>query len=121
TGINNDWGPPVSLHLKNEGHKRITVEKDAIRFTSGSILLNGILLKPAGINRFPVVVLVPGSGAQGVATTMYRSLGYILADHGIGAVIYDKRGVGGSEGNFEEATFSELADDALAAIHFIKR
>jgi alpha/beta superfamily hydrolase len=39
---------------------------------------------------------------------------------GIAALIYDKRGVGASNGSWKSSPFSALADDALAWVHFLK-
>ena len=45
-----------------------------------------------------------------------------LASHGIAAlVIYDKRGVGKSIGNWMQSDFIDLADDAVAGITLLKQ
>jgi dienelactone hydrolase len=47
-----------------------------------------------------------------------------MADHfvrkGIAALIYDKRGTGSSTGDWQEATFEDFAQDALAAVTYLK-
>ena len=43
-----------------------------------------------------------------------------FARHGIAALTYDKRGVGASTGNWEEASFDDLAGDALAGVELLK-
>jgi dienelactone hydrolase len=43
-----------------------------------------------------------------------------VAQCGIAALIYDKQGLGKSTGDWKTATLSELADDALAGVRFLK-
>jgi pimeloyl-ACP methyl ester carboxylesterase len=43
-----------------------------------------------------------------------------FARAGIAALIYDKRGVGQSTGDWQKAGFEDLATDALAGIHFLQ-
>jgi pimeloyl-ACP methyl ester carboxylesterase len=43
------------------------------------------------------------------------------ARHGVALLTYDKRGVGDSTGDWERSSFLDLADDALAAVHFLQQ
>jgi pimeloyl-ACP methyl ester carboxylesterase len=43
-----------------------------------------------------------------------------LIRHGIAVLGYDKRGVGGSTGDWNTATFEDLAGDAVAAVAYLK-
>ena len=52
--------------------------------------------------------------ARNCATCMW-GLGYLYAARGFAVLSYDKRGVGKSTGNWREASFEDLADDAVAA------
>ncbi|MEM1190347.1 MAG: alpha/beta hydrolase [Pseudomonadota bacterium] len=90
-----------------------------IEFISGDATLSGSLVLPAdGRVLRAVVVFVHGSGPQ------ERSLP--LANHfarsGVGAFVYDKRGVGKSGGRYEAAqavsgdNIDRLAEDAAAAL-----
>ncbi|HXQ73724.1 MAG TPA: alpha/beta hydrolase, partial [Pyrinomonadaceae bacterium] len=47
-------------------------------------------------------------------------LGYLYAARGFVVLSYDKRGVGKSTGNWGEASFEDLADDAVAAARFLQ-
>jgi hypothetical protein len=62
--------------------------------------------------------MVHGSGAQD--REPYRVIADKFAKNGISVLIYDKRGVGESSGNWEIASIQELADDALSAVKFLK-
>lgn len=115
TGQNLDWGPPVSIHLRRSAVTS-TVRVEPIRFESGSLSLVGELLVPRGNPPFPAVVLIEGSTTQGRENWTYRSIGELLARNGIAAFIYDKRGVGESDGVIEVAAFDDLASDAADAV-----
>ena len=47
-------------------------------------------------------------------------LGYLFVARGFAVLSYDKRGVGKSTGNWREASFEDLADDAVAAAKFLQ-
>jgi pimeloyl-ACP methyl ester carboxylesterase len=51
---------------------------------------------------------------------VFWGLGYLYAAHGFVVLSYDKRGVGKSTGNWGEASFEDLADDAVAAARFLQ-
>lgn len=98
---------------------------DYVEFYSGRSKLVGRLLLPEGEGPFPAVVFVHGSGT--VTRSKDASHGKQLRDAGFAAFLYDKRGVGDSEGLFVPASteISEwrlplLADDALAAVAFLQ-
>ena len=60
-----------------------------------------------------LVVLVFGSGQDSAVTFNYVQ--HLLPTYGIAVFVYDKRGTGRSTGRFT-VDFSELADDAIAAV-----
>jgi fermentation-respiration switch protein FrsA (DUF1100 family) len=71
--------------------------------------------------RVPGVVIVHGSGPQdrhGYASIV-ELLAVQFARAGAVALVYDKRGVGSSQGNWASAGFSELGVDARAALEFL--
>lgn len=70
-----------------------------------------------------VAILIPGSGpvdrdgdARRLPLGIQRQLAQGLAEHGIGSVRWDKRGVGESAGDFLSTGFHDLVDDALAVV-----
>ncbi len=83
-------------------------------WTDGDVTLAGSLLLPSGSATVPAVVFLHGSGPEGRWAS--RFLAMQLASHGIAALIYDKRGVGQSTGNWRQATPNDLARDAAAAV-----
>lgn len=62
----------------------------------------------------PVLVLVQGSTWNTRTEPRYRSQAVFFARHGFAALTYDKRP------GFENAAFSDLADDAAAAVRYLK-
>jgi pimeloyl-ACP methyl ester carboxylesterase len=67
------------------------------------------------------VVLVGGSGPSDRDNdTFFPPLRRHLLDAGIAVLSYDKRGVGGSSGDWRTATLTDLATDATAAVDFLR-
>jgi hypothetical protein len=92
--------------------------------------LMGTLSKPASTPspayRFPAIVLVGGSEPidreESVAgVPVFGQLASALAEAGFIVVRYDKRGVGQSGGRADTANLSDYAEDAGAAVEFLRR
>ncbi len=87
--------------------------------------LAGTLTIPKGNGKYPAVILVTGSGPQDRDETLLMHKPFaVLADYltrnGIAVLRYDDRGVGLSKGSFAKATSMDFAQDALAAVEFLK-
>lgn len=90
------------------------------------VTLAGTLTLPKGKGPFPAVVLISGSGPQNRnEEIMGHQPFWVIADYlssnGIAVLRYDDRGVAQSTGNFASATSFDFAEDALAAITFLKQ
>jgi len=122
TGISEKWNPKIRLHVKKTPAREKPYIKETITFNNDDVKLSGMLYHPRNIIKNPVnyVILVHGSGAQDRFSPYYISLGYSLAKNGFGVLLYDKRGTGLSSGNFETSSMEELADDAVAALNYLK-
>jgi uncharacterized protein len=97
----------------------ITLEE--VHFRHASDLLAGTLFLPQKAGRHPAVILVLGSGAQdraygGTGT----ALGRHFARHGVACLSWDKPGVGKSTGDYQRQTFRDRAEEALAAVRFLR-
>lgn len=122
TGDNKAWGPPVTLHLKRRPKEQtLSYPQEEVRFRNGTVALAGTLYKPVTAAPHPLMVIVHGSGAQGRAESYYRFWGNFFAQRGVAALLYDKRGVGRSTGNYETATFDDLAGDVVAAVELLRK
>ncbi|HEX6748733.1 MAG TPA: alpha/beta fold hydrolase [Longimicrobium sp.] len=91
-------------------------ERD-VTFANGEVRLAGTLLMPAGGTPAAGVVFLHGSGGEGRFAS--RFLAEQAATHGVAALIFDKRGVGGSSGDWRTAAPDDLARDAIAAVEFL--
>jgi alpha-beta hydrolase superfamily lysophospholipase len=93
-----------------------------VRFASGDVELAGTLRVPAGA-RGGAVALVHGSGAQtreGPFGGYLRAIAEQFAAAGVVVLTYDKRGCGESSGEWETASFADLAADACAAVDALR-
>jgi dienelactone hydrolase len=93
--------------------------EEEVTFQSGAITLSGTLLKPATAGLHPAVVIVPSSSPN--ERGPYRDFATdVFAQHGVAALIYDKRGYGQSSGNPETTSLYDLAEDALAGVRYLQ-
>ena len=89
------------------------------------ISLSGTLTLPQGPGPFPVVVLLSDNGPRDrdEAIEGHRPF-LVLSDHltrkGIATLRFDKRGGGKSTGSYAEATIEDFAEDAQAAVIYLK-
>jgi pimeloyl-ACP methyl ester carboxylesterase len=87
---------------------------------NGSVRLAATLDLPAAKGPYPVVVVVHASGAPERSFAAYRWLAKELPSRGIGVARYDRRGSGKSSGDFERASFPDLASDAEAVVRWLR-
>jgi pimeloyl-ACP methyl ester carboxylesterase len=97
---------------------KVNLRREEISFRNGEVTLSGTLITPNARRSHPAVVLLHGSGALnrysfGPFPDFFLSRGYAV-------LVYDKRGTGSSNGNFEKSTFNDLAADGRAAVNFLK-
>lgn len=91
-----------------------------------NIKIAGTLTVPRGAGKYPVVLLITGSGAQDRNETVAGHRPFlVLADHltrnGIAVLRVDDRGVGGTEPGSLSATSENYAGDVLAGVEFLKQ
>ncbi len=99
---------------------------EEVGYDHGDVHLAATLTLPPGEGPFPAVVLITGSGAQNRDEELMGHKPFlVLADHltraGIAVLRADDRGVGGSTGETKSSTSSDFADDALAAVAWLKK
>ncbi len=92
---------------------------------AAGVTLAGGLSLPKGKGPFPAVVLISGSGPftrdEDVAGhKVFLVLADALRQRGIAVLRYDKRGTGKSTGTFAQAVLPDFADDAEAALAFLR-
>jgi pimeloyl-ACP methyl ester carboxylesterase len=116
-------GSITSLVWRRSGVERSAVRVDIenseyVRFANGDVRLAGTLIRPTLGKKHPAIILVHGSGA---ADREYMlPFARFLIRRGIAVLGYDKRGVGGSTGDWRSASFDDLAGDVVAAFRYLK-
>src|SRR5262249_35756791 len=99
--------------------RRVDIERtDLVQFSNGDVRLEGTLISPATSEKHPAIILVHGSGAENREYILPWAR--FLIRHGVAVLGYDKRGVGGSTGDWNTASFDDLAGDAVAAVAYLK-
>jgi uncharacterized protein len=119
-GIRVGFGACGSDAIRFDGveGKRVTFDVTETRFAVEDADLVGRLVMPKGTGAVPIVVLVHGSEHN--SARQYLSLQRQFPSAGIGAFVYDKRGTGGSTGDYTQ-DYLTLAVDAIAAMREAKR
>jgi hypothetical protein len=88
------------------------------------ITLSGTLTLPKKEGKYPVVVLITGSGPQNRNEEILGHNPFLvwadyLTKNGIGVLRYDDRGIGQSTGDFKTATTYDFASDVEAALAYL--
>jgi len=118
---------PKAKKRPQEPSKPYPYREEEVVFTNekDEITLAGTLTLPMGNGKFPVAILITGSGPQNRDEEIFGHKPFlVLADHltslGIAVLRYDDRGVNQSTGNFAEATTADFATDVESAITYLK-
>lgn len=97
-----------------------------VSFTNKSdhVTLSGTLSLPSEKGKFPVVVLISGSGPQNRDEELLGHKPFlVLADYltrnGIGVLRFDDRGTAKSQGDFKSATTEDFSRDVEAAVKYL--
>ena len=94
--------------------RRVDIEQhESVQFSSGNIRLAGTFIRPSSGAKHPAIILVHGSGAENREYVL--PFARFLVRHGVAVLGYDKRGVGQSTGDWNTASYAELAGDVAAA------
>jgi uncharacterized protein len=107
-----------------------TIVEETIELKTAAGTLFGTLDLPKTKGPWPVAIIIAGSGptdrdgnGYGMKNDCLKLLGYALAEHGIAALRYDKRGVGKSASASpleKDLSLDTYADDAAAWIKKLK-
>jgi hypothetical protein len=98
--------------------KRVPLQVTETRFSSRGVTLVGRLVLPLGRGPVPIVVLI--HGAEHDSAREFNFLQRLLPAEGVGAFVYDKRGTGGSGGQYTQ-DYPILGSDAVAALREARR
>ncbi|HEX7086593.1 MAG TPA: alpha/beta fold hydrolase [Vicinamibacterales bacterium] len=123
----------VRSDIASVAARAVNVSRDgdlAVRIPANGFTLAGTLSKPSGTpppkGRYPAIVLLAGSGPTDrdevvAGIPIFGLLAAPLADAGYHVLRYDKRGIGQSGGRAESGTIEEYAEDARAAVRFLRK
>ena len=117
-------GDITSLTWRRDGvppriARRVDIERhEEVRFSNGDIQLTGTLISPIDTRKHPAIILVHGSGP--LNREWMLPFARFLIRHGMAVLGYDKRGVGGSTGDWNTASLDDLAGDVVAAFEYLK-
>lgn len=117
---------PVAVIRPQEPKPPFPYRAQDVNFASvPGVQLAGTILLPAGDGPFPAVVFVTGSGPQNrdeelLGHKPFLVIADYLARHGIASLRYDDRGTAKSTGSFANGTSADFADDAEAAVRFLR-
>lgn len=95
--------------------------EEEVRFQSGGVELAGTVFLPEGKGPHPAIIVTHGSGREGRKLRGYRGLAALLANEGYVTLLYDKRGIGDSKGEYVETPDLRIpAGDILAGVKLLK-
>jgi dienelactone hydrolase len=118
TGTLTEGAAVGRFRLERDAAPAPAVRAEELTATVGNATLSGSLLLPAQEGVCPAVVFLHGSGPEGRFANRYPAQRF--AEAGFAALIFDKRGVGRSGGDWRQAGFDDLAADAAAWVRLLR-
>jgi dienelactone hydrolase len=94
---------------------------EPVSFRSGAVTLSGTLYLPKGSGRHPAVVVFHSASGPSRDYPTYQHLTTALPRAGYAVLLFDRRGSGTSTGDFETASFRDLAADGIAGVQYLAR
>jgi pimeloyl-ACP methyl ester carboxylesterase len=102
------------IHIRYNG----SVENVSIQ--SGDVTLRGWYVKPEGVGPHPAVIILHGAGpGTGDALPARIQINAFLRS-GVSVLTYDKRGVGGSGGDFVRTGYHDFIEDGISAVQYLE-
>jgi pimeloyl-ACP methyl ester carboxylesterase len=123
--VRNDRGPPRRTQTPAAPYPYTTEEVAIANAASPGTTLACTLNVPRSAMAHPAAILITGSGQQDrdealVGHRPFLVLADHLARHGIAVLRCDDRGVGGSRGDYVNATLEDFAGDATASLDYLR-
>jgi pimeloyl-ACP methyl ester carboxylesterase len=113
--VSRDIAATISL-AKTADPRPYTTED--VTFENGDVTLSGTVFVPKSPGPHPAIVLMHGSGDN---LSWYRfGFADFFARQGLVALSFDKRGCGGSAGNWRLVGFDAIAQDGLAGLRLLQ-
>jgi len=90
-----------------------------VQVVNGTIRLAATLYLPSGSGRHAGVVLLMGPSTKRRRDHAFHADQFARA--GLAVLVFERRGTGGSTGDYASATYEQLAGDAAAAVAFLRQ
>jgi pimeloyl-ACP methyl ester carboxylesterase len=118
-------GPMPPSGRPQEPQPPFPYRSENVTYPSGDLTMAGTLTLPDDAGPFAAVLMITGSGAQDRDETIaghkpFLLLADTLTRAGYAVLRVDDRGVGGSGGDLQQASFDDLAGDVLAGLAFLR-
>ena len=117
---------PLELRRPQNPLKPYPYKEEEVSFPGGDgqTKLAGTLTLPEGLGPFPAVVFIGGSGPTDRDGSIaghkpFLVLADFLTRRGVAVLRYDKRGIGQSTGDSQQASMDDLIRDAQAAVQYL--
>ena len=118
---------PLELRRPQNPVKPYPYKEEEVSFPAGDsqVTLAATLTVPGGAGPFPAVVFIAGSGPTDRNGSLaghqpFLVLADFLTRRGVAVLRYDKRGVGQSTGDAQQASMDDLIGDAQSALRYLK-
>jgi predicted acyl esterase len=110
-----------SAFCEEEGRQGAdAVRIEDVEFKNGDLTLHGNLYLPKKPGKYPALIVYHSASGGIRAYPAYQHLADVLPAKGVAVLLFDRRGFGQSQGNFETANFADLASDGIAGIRYLK-
>ena len=110
--------PEQAKVILQRSTKRSVISEERLLVEGPAGKIGVSIIRPHTNHPVPAIVFVHGSGPQPRDANRYDAQRF--ADMEIAAVIFDNRGVGETQGIFEDADFEDLAADAISVAKYIQ-
>lgn len=118
TWILEPQGIEAGLALEATDDDRPYTEEEDVVFHNGDVRLAGNVFVPKTPGPHPAIVCIHGSGPNTRERLEYMA--DFFARQGLVSLFFDKRGEGGSTGDWETVGFEPLAEDGIAAVQYLE-
>lgn len=98
----------------------LPILEEEVLFVTDVGTFTGTLYAPVSENPVPLVILYHAAGGGSVNFPFYAHLKASLPALGVATFVYNRRGTEGQPGDFNTASFEDLARDGIAALKMLK-
>ncbi len=113
------YGQDTDGTSRSKGSPPLPIEETNVAFRNEAVRLAGTLVFPNTDTPTPALIVLHSASGASRDYHVYDHLRQLLPRLGIAVLVFDRRGHGGSSGDFQTASFDDLASDALAALDLL--